>query len=278
MSTHRVADCHLHVLDPVRFPYDPAAPYIPAPHETAPAAALAAVLAAHGVTHALLVGPTSGYGRDNRCLLDALAQGGGRWRGIALAAPEATEAELSALAEAGVVGLRLDLAAHGPGLAEQCRRAGLFERMRARGWVIQVQADAHQIPDALSALRGARLPLVFDHCGRPDPARGTDQPGFTQLLELGREGAAWVKISGAFRWGGGAWPHSAAEPFVAAILDAFTPARCVWGSDWPFLRAGARMDYGPELALLARWVPDAAACRAIQWETPARLFGFAADG
>jgi predicted TIM-barrel fold metal-dependent hydrolase len=148
----------------------------------------------------------------------------------------------------------------------------------ARGLVIQVQADARQLSDALSTLRRARLPLVFDHCGRPDPARGTGQPGFTQLLELGREGAAWVKLSSAFRWAGRAWPHPMAEPFVAAILDAFTPARCVWGSDWPFLRAGARMDYGPELALLARWAPDAAACRAIEWETPTQLFGFAADG
>lgn len=278
MSAQPVADCHLHVLDPARFAYDPRAPYIPEPHETAPAAALAAVHAAHGVTHALLVGPTSGYGRDNRCLLDAIAQGRGRWRGIALAAPEAGAAELAALADAGVVGLRLDLAAHGAGLAEACRRAGLFDRMRALGWVLQIQAHARQIPEALPALRAARLPLVFDHCGRPDPSGGTGQPGFAQLLDLGRNGEAWVKLSGAFRWAGGAWPHAGAEPFIAAILEAFTAARCVWGSDWPFLRAGARVDYAPELALLARWVPDATTRRAILWDTPSRLFGFTADG
>lgn len=277
MSAQPIADCHLHVLDPARFAYDPAAPYLPLPQETAPAAALAAVHAAHGVTHALLVGPTSGYGRDNRCLLDAIARGGGRWRGIALAAPEASEAELTALARAGVVGLRLDLAAHGPGLAERCLRAGLFDRMRALGWVLQVQADAHQIPEALPALTAARLLLIFDHCGRPDPAQGLGQRGFAALLAMGGEGTACVKLSGAFRWAGGAWPHPVAEPFAAAILDAFTPARCVWGSDWPFLRAGARIDYGPELALLARWVPDEAARRAILWETPSRLFGFTGD-
>jgi len=278
MSADPVADCHLHVLDPARFAYDPRAPYIPAAHETAPAAALAAVHAAHGVTHALLVAPTSGYGPDNRCLLDAIAGAGGRWRGIAVVGPEAPEAELAALAAGGVVGLRLDLAAHGAGLAEACLRAGLFDRMRALGWVLQVQAPGHLIPDVLPALRSARLPIVFDHCGLPDAARGLDQPGFAALLALGREGAACVKLSGAFRWAGGGWPHPAAEPFVAAILEAFTPARCVWASDWPFLRAGARIDYGPEQALLTRWVPDAAARRAILWETPARLFGFAADG
>ncbi len=276
MTAHPVADCHLHVLDPARFPYDPRAPYLPQPHETAPARALAEVHAAHGVTHALLVGPTSGYGTDNRCLLDALAFGGPRWRGIALAAPDVAEAQLAALRTAGMVGLRLDLAAHGAGYADACLRAGLFDRMRTLGMIAQVQADAHQIPEALPALRAARLTLVFDHCGRPDPALGVAQPGFAALLALGSEGAACVKLSGAFRWAGGDWPHPAADPYVAAILGAFTPDRCVWGSDWPFLRAGARIDYGPELALAARWLPDAGARRAVLWETPSRLFGLAA--
>lgn len=277
-APHPVADCHLHVLDPARFAYDPAAAYLPQAHETAPAAALAEVHAAHGVTHALLVGPTSGYGPDNRCLLDALAQGKGRWRGIALAPPEAAERDLALLARAGVVGLRIDLAAHGAGYAEACRRAGLFDRMRALGWIAQVQADAPQIQEALPALRASGLPLVFDHCGRPDPARGLAQPGFRDLLQLGRAGEACVKLSGAFRWAGGDWPHPAADAFVAALLDAFTPARCVWGSDWPFLRAPARIDYGPELALAARWLPDPAARRAVLWDTPSRLFGFTAGG
>ena len=52
MSAHPVADCHLHILDLARFAYDSNAPYLPASHETAPAVALAAVHAAHGVTHA----------------------------------------------------------------------------------------------------------------------------------------------------------------------------------------------------------------------------------
>ena len=274
MSTHPIADCHLHILDPARFAYDPAAAYIPAVHETAPAVSLAAVHAAHGVTHALLVNPTSGYGHDNRCMLDALRLGGGRWRGIGLAAPDTTENELSALAEAGVVGLRLDLAGNGVALGEACRQGGLFDRMRALGWVLQVQADSWQIPEALPMLRATRLPVVIDHCGRPDAARGLDQTGFPELLEFGREGAAFVKLSGAFRWGGGVWPHVAADPYIAAVLDAFTPSRCVWGSDWPFLRTEMRTDFGPELALLSRWLPDAADRRTVLWEVPQRLFGF----
>ena len=71
-------DCHVHVFDPARFPYAPDAWYLPFGGETGTVANLAQVLDAHGVQHALIVGPNSGYGLDNRCLLDALAQGAGR--------------------------------------------------------------------------------------------------------------------------------------------------------------------------------------------------------
>ena len=48
----------------------------------------------------------------------------------------------------------------------------------------------------------------------------------------------------------------------------------MWGSDWPFVRTDERIDYGPELACLQRWLPDEADRRKVLWDTPARLFGF----
>jgi predicted TIM-barrel fold metal-dependent hydrolase len=52
------------------------------------------------------------------------------------------------------------------------------------------------------------------------------------------------------------------------------PERYVWGSDWPFLRAPERMDYGPLLALLERHVPDPADRRRILVDTPRAVLGF----
>src|SRR4051794_10389537 len=77
-------DCHNHILDPARFPYQPDTPYRPSGHEIAPAALFHRVLDAHGVHHALVVGTNSGYGEDSRCLLDALTTSGGRFKGIAV--------------------------------------------------------------------------------------------------------------------------------------------------------------------------------------------------
>ena len=61
---------------------------------------------------------------------------------------------------------------------------------------------------------------------------------------------------------------------MQALLEAFTPDRCMWGSDWPFLRAPERIDYGLVLALLERLIPDPGDRRKVLWDTPMRLFGF----
>ena len=61
---------------------------------------------------------------------------------------------------------------------------------------------------------------------------------------------------------------------LGTTLLALTPQNLVWASDWPFLRASARIDYGPIVGLFEELIPDAAARHAIQWETPKRLFWF----
>jgi predicted TIM-barrel fold metal-dependent hydrolase len=70
------------------------------------------------------------------------------------------------------------------------------------------------------------------------------------------------------------YPYRDAWPYVRALLDRYGPDGCVWGSDWPFLRAPERIDYGTLLTLLAQLVPDPGVRRAVLSETRRRLFGF----
>ena len=67
-------DCHAHVLDPARFPYGMDIQYKPSGQEIGPTAQLLQVMKTYGVRHLLLVQPNSGYGGDNSCMLDAIAQ------------------------------------------------------------------------------------------------------------------------------------------------------------------------------------------------------------
>ncbi len=268
-------DSHLHIFDLDRFPVSDAAPYVPPPAERGAVEDLVALHDAHGITHALLIQPSSGYGLDNACMLHAIEAGGGRFRGLAQIVPEAGEEEIARLAEQGCIGVRLDLAGKGMVQLERWRDAGLFARLRNAGWIVGVLGRGAQWAEAAPALLRAEVPLMVDHCGLPDIAAGTDAPGFQAVLGLLREGAA-VKLSGADRWGFGAWPYAEADPFVAACLKAAAPENLLWGSDWPFVRAPRRVDYGPVRTLLDRWVSDAALRRRILWDNPARWFGFTA--
>lgn len=266
-------DAHAHVYDLARYPFHASRGFDAHPGEVGTAEQFACVLDAHGFTHGLLINPLGGYGTDNRCLLDVLARSRGRFKGVAVVAHDTPEQEFFRMSAAGIVGLRFNLnfpaspSLHAPGAQRTLRLA------REQGWFAQVHYEGDKLLEALPVLQRAGLPIVVDHCGRPDAAAGLDQPGFRALLALGREGSAVVKLSGVFRFGE-EFPYHAADPYVAALIEAFTLERCVWGSDWPFLRAKHRVDHATLLAALQRWLPAPADRQKVLGDNPARVFGF----
>ncbi|MBC8641393.1 amidohydrolase family protein [Caballeronia sp. EK] len=267
-------DCHCHVFDPARFPYREDTPYRPAQQEIGTAAQFVRVMDAYGVRHALLVGPTSGYRTDNRCLLDALETYEGRLRGIAVVDDDISRNELAALHRAGVAGVAFNPAMEG---VDAVLGAGaLFASLADLGMVAQIQVTGDQMVALESWLSRQAAPIVIDHGGRPDIGAGIAQAGFQALLRLADSGRASVKLSGWQKYSARAHPYEDAWPYAQALLRAFGPQNCVWGSDWPFLRAPERLDYGPLLTLFGQIVPDAQVRRQIQWETPRRIFGFGA--
>lgn len=268
-------DCHCHIFDPVRFPYRDDTAYRPAQQEIGTAAQFVHVMDSYGVRHALLVGPTSGYRTDNRCLVDALETYQERFRGIAVVDNDIGRGELLALRRAGVVGVAFNPAMEGVQLV---RDAGaLFALLADLGMFAQIQVCGDQLVALAPWLAQQEAQLLIDHGGRPDIEAGVAQPGFQALLRLADSARASVKLSGWQKYSRNAYPYDDAWPYAHALLGAFGPQRCMWGSDWPFLRAPERLDYGPLLTLFEQIVPDAETRHQIQWETPRRLFGFDAQ-
>lgn len=265
-------DCHCHLFDPARFPYNPASPYHPAGQEIGTARRMAHLFAAHGVEGALLVQPNSGYDTDNTCMLDAIARSGGRYRGVAVVPNDASSDQLAELKARGIAGVAFNLPFFGT--EYYLGTEALIGRLAELDMFLQLQVVETQLVDFLPVLGEAPTRLVFDHCGRPDPAAGLAQPGFEALLRLGRERDAVVKLSGYIKFAAEAHPYADAWPFVRALVEAFTIERCVWGSDWPFLRAPERVDYGPLVTLVGELFPDPADRRRLFWDNPRRLFGF----
>jgi predicted TIM-barrel fold metal-dependent hydrolase len=267
-------DCHCHVLDPEGFAYAPDVSYRPAGQETGSADYFAQVLDAYGVQHALLVGPNSGYGTDNRCLLDAIARGQGRFKGIAVVPLDATTQQLQELQAQGIVGIAFNYSLHG--LDYYRTAAPLMQRLAALDMFVQVQVEGEQLHHLSPALLGSGAKLLIDHCGRPDLTQGLSGKGLTALLGLAPSQRATVKLSGFAKFSLQDAPFADTLPYVHVLLQAYGAEHCLWASDWPFLKAPRRLDYGPLLQLFAKAVPDAAQRQQILWHTPLRLFGFTA--
>jgi predicted TIM-barrel fold metal-dependent hydrolase len=265
-------DCHNHLLDPVNFPYHPDAWYHPVANEQGSANQLTDLFDAHGARYATIVGPNSGYHTDNRCLLDAIARSGGRFKGVAVVDNQISRPELEALRDNGIVGTTMQAALLGVDHFHGTEQ--LLRQLTELEMFVDVQVQGDQLLELAPMVEPSGVRVLIDHCGRPDPAAGLDQPGFRRLLELGGTGRYFVKISGLVKCSTQRFPWTDSWPYAQALLDAFTPDRCMWGSDWPFLKAPERIDYGTILTLTEQLIPDPTDRHKVLWETPARLFGF----
>ncbi|MFQ5937618.1 MAG: amidohydrolase family protein, partial [Acidiferrobacterales bacterium] len=221
-----------------------------------------------GVDGAVLVQP-SFLGTDNQYLVEALGTYRNRFRGVAVVSPTITEAELDAMATAGVVGIRLNFM-YGklPDLTAQ-RYQELFMRTAEHGWHIQIHLDGPRWLSVLPPLLNSGAVLVFDHFGRPDPRQGVHCPGWHALLEAGRSGHHWVKLSAPYRLGG-LDPHT----LTNALLDAFGPDRLVWASDFPWTQFEQGQRYAEHLKNLDLWINDPDVRAQVLGLNPATLYGF----
>jgi predicted TIM-barrel fold metal-dependent hydrolase len=263
-------DAHTHVFD-TRFAAGPS-PYALPPADLATHAAMRDRL---GTRRAVLVQPVA-YGRDPACLLDALARGEGRLRGVMIADETVTDATLEAWHDAGIRALRfveMQAPAGGgryPGSIGFDSLRILAPRLRALGWQAHLWAGAAQFSELLPGLLPLGVPLVLDHFGMPD---GPDDPAFAALLPHLRDGGIWVKLALCRVKLGGA-PIDALRPLQDALVAA-NPNRLLWGSDWPFVRMDPPPDPQAMLDFCLDWLGDTGLIRRILVDNPQSLFGFA---
>ncbi len=271
-------DCHAHVFGPyTSFPLAEDRSYTPPENG---AERFIAHLDRLGLTRGVLV-TASAQGDDNRNVVAALRAYPERLRAVAVVRAEITDAELDALADAGVRGARFNLYKHegkmvyrnGVGLADF---EALAPRLKARGWHAQIWVHAPDLPELSAVLLKPGIDLVVDHMGRMGTARGAEDAGFRYLCELLRAGRAWTKISGADRNTASGPPYADITPYAKALLRA-NPQRVVWGTDWPhinYYEADKVPDDGVLLNLLGEWLDDDGLRRQVLVDNPARLYGF----
>ena len=264
------ADCHHHIYDP-RFPYNPKAVLTP---PTATVSDYRALQKKLGTSRNVMV-QSSTYGTDNRLLLDVLAQMGENCRAVCVVNASVGDGELKRLHDAGTRGVRIQFGLGNPVSAEEV--LPLAKRIAKLGWHIQCNMPPEQLVQMESLLLGLPVPVIIDHLGRAVDTKG---PQFNTVRKLLDSGRGWVKVSGAYLYGGGVAPDYAGASQAAVAYIKAAPERCVWGSDWPHpdatkkLNPVAMPDDINLLDLFARWVPDAKLRHRILVENPEVFYGF----
>ena len=132
-------------------------------------------------------------------------------------------------------------------------------RLRRHGLAYDVLIYAAQLPAAIAFVdRHPSQPFVLDHIAKPTIAAGRIDEAWARCLPRdGQAPARDCKLSGVVTEVRDAtWSIDVIRPYVDLAIEAFGPARLMFGSDWPVCRLQApNTATGCETvqALTARW-------------------------
>lgn len=263
-------DAHCHVFGPARtFPYAPQRKYTPCDASKEQLFSLRDHL---GFSRNVIV-QASCHGQNNDALVDALNAAGELARGVAVVAPDITDAELNALHKAGVRAVRFNFVKR---LVDDTPRevfTQIAERIAKLGWHIVVYFEADDLEELIPFL--AQLPgeIVVDHMGRPDVSKPIEHADFQRFLTFMSDNPnVWTKVSCPERLTINGPPYDDVIPFAKLLVESF-PDRVLWGTDWPHPNMKSHV---PDEGVLVDTIPRIARTEALQQallvDNPHRLY------
>ncbi len=265
-------DSHCHIYGPfARFPLPAERSFTP---NEAPEKALRRLHDHLGFERAVIV-QSQGHGFDHGPLLDALATGSGRYRGVALIRPEMEPGVIEEFNAAGVCGVRFSFMAHLGGRPNLDKVRRVIALVRPFDWHIAIHVAGKGLVETEEFIRSIDAPVVIDHMARPDISEGREGPTLTVLRRLLDTGRVWVKLSGPERLSKTASPFEDVVPIARSLVD-HAPERVLWGSDWPHVNLhGPMPDDGDLVDFIARIEPEESKRKMILVNNPVRFFKFA---
>jgi predicted TIM-barrel fold metal-dependent hydrolase len=235
-----LVDTHIHLFDPLRFPYHPNGTYQP------PAALLedyAKFVAAARIQHTIVVHPEP-YQDDHRYLEYCFAHEPSRgfFKGTCLFDPVAPETprrmeDLAQRNKGRIVAMRIhemrtpgappttsgaikDRDMQSPAMENTWRKA------QQLGLAIQMHFLPHFAPQIGALARKFDLPVILDHLARAGQGTPAD---FDEVLKLAKLPRVYMKYSGVAYSSKQPFPHPDAKLVVRRAFDAFGPDRMIWG-------------------------------------------------
>jgi predicted TIM-barrel fold metal-dependent hydrolase len=218
-----------------------------------------------GIERAVLVQP-SVYGTDNSALHDALRAGGAAFRSLAVLSADVSDAELNAMHELGVRGIRLHLA--NPQVLDVDTALALPRRIVVPGSHLQVHLKLAKSGSAPPQSLAAHVTVlnVIDHMGRIDPYAVPDG-----LLGLPGDGHCWVNLSAPYLLNSRQPNYVDSRALVEKLVTA-APIQTLWATDWPHTELPETTHGSADLLnWLVDWLPDPELRRQVCVTNPANL-------
>ena len=152
----------------------------------------------------------------------------------------------------------------------------MLAHVNTLGWHVEVHLQASRLPAIMPALLAAGCRVVIDHFGRRTRPWASPTPA-SPICCARPTAARSGSLAAPYR----NWPAPdcarAGREAARLLLDAYTPDRLMWGSDWPHTEHRHLASYTAATQWLDAWIDDAAARQAVLADTPLRLFQFTGE-
>ena len=271
-------DAHCHVFGPgAEFPFAPERKYTPCDASKHQLYALRDHL---GFAKNVVVQATC-HGADNRAMVDALLHSGGKARGVATVKRSVTDAELQAMHDAGVRGVRFNFVKRLVDFTPKDELLEIATRIKAWGWHVVIYFEAVDLPELWDFFTALPTTVVVDHMGRPNVNQAVDGPEFSLFMKfMQQHDNVWSKVTcperlslaGPAALNGQRNAYRDVVPFGRHVVETF-PDRVLWGTDWPHPNL---KDHMPDDGLLVDFIPHIATTADLQRrllvDNPTRLY------
>jgi len=275
-----IIDSHTHLFAPdtARYPVaDPQAAYRPLTDGSVEL--LRAQMDEAGVDRAVTISPWP-YRWDMRYVLDILPANRS-WLAVAvLIDPRSADGPRQLegyVKEHGVCGLRIHGRVMRLGPYDDPATTPLWAKAAELGITLDACAALDEYPlVAKRAEQFPNLPTILDHCGYVSPDVDPPEPNLPPVLAMARLPNVYAKLTFFGSASRQDFPFRDVHGMARRIIDAFGPARCLYGSNFPTAQYNPKFTYRQTVELFAdaldltaderKWILGETAAKLWRWE------------
>jgi len=271
-----IVDTHAHIYHPDETLY----PMRENPHRTPPGIGnidqLKANVQMAGVERVVLVQTGSAYRWDNRLVAGMASANRTKMVGVCnldAASPE-SPAIFETLSAQNVKGLRLEPTQYGRSSYYHEGAVRLFEKIREMDAVICAHINEVFLEDlARLANEFPDVPIVLDHCAYLNASDLPESSRLNSVCDLAQHKNIYAKLTFGVTGSEQAYPFTDTHEVIRRVISAYTPERCMWGSDFPCEHWLKKASYQEHLQMFTEELGLSADEKtAILSETPLKLW------